>query len=339
LKERRGKVPRLEPKQIQKELEAGRLWPVYWLYGEERMKTRELLNRIRRAALGDKPLEGLAGLAEENLNGQEVSCGQVVDAVQSLAFGGGIRLVVVHDAHLLKEAEGLSALFGAPAKSDSIAGVCVLLSKDLDGRKKFSKALLEKAAVVPCEEVSEDDREAWIAYLGNRRGLGLPADVILRLRSMEPWSLDIADQELEKYSIASDCGSEIAGEVVLGGLGAEKGTEAFFEAFFGRNLRKTLEMVAGFADQPDEALPLLGLLAWNVRQLSLVLSDRIHGTRQTKLSPFLVERFQRWSRHWTLQEALRLQKALASLDFGQKQTPRLPLGLWAELAMNFCRSS
>ena len=40
-------MPKLEPKVIQKELEQGVLWPVYWLYGQERMKSRELFKRIR----------------------------------------------------------------------------------------------------------------------------------------------------------------------------------------------------------------------------------------------------------------------------------------------------
>ena len=36
-------MPKLEPKTVQRELDQGQLWPVYWLYGGEAMKARELL--------------------------------------------------------------------------------------------------------------------------------------------------------------------------------------------------------------------------------------------------------------------------------------------------------
>jgi DNA polymerase III delta subunit len=85
----------------------------------------------------------------------------------------------------------------------------------------------------------------------------------------------------------------------------------------------------------DQALPLLGLFAWNVRQLAQVVSDREKGIRSAKLSPFLVERFNRWARSWKLDEILELQSALAEVDFGIKQTPKLPLGLWTSLVSQF----
>src|SRR5262245_28723502 len=143
-------MPRLEPKQVQREIEEGNLWPVYWLFGQERMKSRELLKRIRKAALG----EPANPLSEETLEGTETGAHRVVEAAQSPSLDGGTRLVVVRDAHALKDTEGLAPLLGARMPAAQVGSVCVFLSKDLDGRKKFSKLLLEKAAVVPCEEVS-----------------------------------------------------------------------------------------------------------------------------------------------------------------------------------------
>ena len=89
-------MPKLEPKQIQKELEQGQLWPVYWLYGQERMKSRELLKRIRRAALGEKPE---TFCAETLIEGTEVDAASIVDSAQSPSLGGGLRFIVVRDAH------------------------------------------------------------------------------------------------------------------------------------------------------------------------------------------------------------------------------------------------
>lgn len=323
-------MPEMEPKQIQRELEQGKLRPVYWLFGGEAMIARELLGRIRKAVLGEGSL-----FNEEVLDGQETDAATILDAAQSLSLGGGLRFILVREAHHVKEAEILAPLLEVPPGSPSdpnfsMTSVCVFLAKDLDKRKKFSKLILEKAAAVACREVDEKDREAWIQYLAKRKSVELPPELVSQLRSLDPWSLDIIDRELEKYSLS---GGDAA--VVLGSLGSSKGSDEFFEAFFNRDLKSALEIASGFADRPDESLPLLGLFSWNVRYLAMVLADRKEGSRNTRLSPFLADRFTRWSRKWTLEEALRLQSSLAELDFGTKQTARLPLGLWSTLLMQF----
>ncbi|MCM2279400.1 MAG: hypothetical protein NDJ89_15095 [Oligoflexia bacterium] len=330
-------MPRLEPKVVQRELDQGQLWPVYWLHGQERMKSRELLKRIRRAALGEEGSGGLLGLSEETLDGADTAAEAILEAAQSPSLGGGLRFIVVRDAHAIKDPDALMELLGPRGTKDSLASVCVFISKDLDGRKKFSKALVEKAAVVPCEEVPDGEREAWIQYLLKRRGLVVGPKELgplsARLVSLDPWSLDIVEQEIEKYSLHP------ASEVLLGGGSGDPdglsgaGSDVFLEAFFARDLKAALRIAERFADQPDESLPLLGLIGWNVRQLALLAS----GSRGAKLNPYVAERLQRWCRNWKLEEILELQSELAELDFCFKQTPLLPLGLWSRLVMKFCR--
>lgn len=333
-------MPKLEPKLIQRELEQGQIWPVYWLYGQEKMKSRELLKRIRRAVLGEEDRQAggsLLGLSEQVFDAAETSGAAILDAALSPCLtsalgGGGVQLIVVRDAHALKDTENLIDLLQPRTKKENLSSVCVFLSKDLDARKKFSKLLIEKAAVIPCEEIPEGEREAWIQYLVKRRGIALPPARVSQLVSLDPWTLDIIDQELEKYSLEGG-----AGEVILSGASVQGGGDAFLEAFFGRKLRSALESASEFADQPDEALPLLGLLVWNARYLALWVSLGDSAARRSvKLNPYAVEKISRWSRNWNLSEALELQSELAAVDFGFKQTPLLPLGLWTSLVTKFC---
>jgi DNA polymerase III delta subunit len=333
-------MPKLEPKIIQKELDQEILWPVYWLYGSERMKSRELLKRIRKAALpdGDSSTSGgLFGMAEETLDGNEQDAASVVEAANSLSlsFGGGpsLRFIVVRDAHLMKNPEQIAELMGEKKKRTELNSVCVFLSKDFDQRKKISKLLLDKAAVVPCDEITEAERESWVQYLAKRRGLNLSSEWILRLTSVDPWTLDIIDQELEKFTLDPTQ----SGETFLGGLAPGTGSDAFLDAFFSRDLRRAFKTIENFATQLEEALPLLGLFAWNVRHLALILADQKAGTRVVKLNPYAADKIRAWSRHWTLDEVLELQTRLQQLDFGLKQTPLLPVGLWSDLVIRFCR--
>lgn len=313
-------MPKLEAKAIQREIEQDLIWPVYWLYGPERMKTRELLKRIQAAVCGQSS-QGVR-FGDETLEGAEVSAEAVLDSAHSMTLGGGTRFITVRDAHLIKESERLSPLLGPRRKREELECVCVFISKDLDGRKKFSKALVEGAAVVACDEVEENDRDAWIQYLLKRRGGMAPsAEVMMTLRCLDPWSLDIVDQELEKISLHPDA-------LLKGSHPSESFTaDSFLDAFFRRKTADALQGISRFADHVDESLPLLGLLGWNVRQLAL------YHTGSLKLSPFLMERVRSWAALWSPHEILALQTRLTELDFCLKQKPLLPIGLWTELVL------
>ncbi len=324
-------MPKIELKSVQTELEKGIIWPFYWVYGSERLKSRELLKRIRIAVLGNEGARSEWG--EDVFEGSDSNASDVLDSILSPTLLMGVKLVIVKDAHLLKNSELLAEVLGPARKKSELNSVCVCLSRDLDARKKFSKILLEGAAVVPCEEVGEAQKGAWIQYLAKRRGLELNPALVLKLSAIDPWSLDIIDQELEKYAVAGS-----TADVILEGFGQAEGTDVFLDRFFRRDLNSALPLVSQFAENPEDALPLLGLFAWNVRQLAVMISDREQGTRNAKLNPYMAEQFRKWSQAWRLEELIELQSELEQIDFCTKQTPLLPLGLWTHLVTRFCHS-
>jgi len=326
-------MPKLEPKVIQKELEEGHLWPVYWIYGGEPMKMRELTKRIRKAALGEATAStagaSTLSLSEEQLDGSDCDAAQILDAAQSLTLGGGLRFIRVRGGHEVKELELIEPLLTGRTKRDQLSSVVVFWSKDLDQRKKSSKMLVEKTAVVACEEVAEAERESWIEYLSKIRGLKLDAALVTQLRSLDPWSLDIIDQELEKLSLSKD----VSGDVLLAGGVTGSTSDRFIQALLSKNKKEALVVLEHFANEPEEALPLLGLLAWNVRQLAAQTSK----TGTTKMNPFLADKIRRWTPHWNSEQLDQLQERLVDLDFHSKQTAHLSLGLWTELVLYSCK--
>ncbi len=322
-------MPKLESKVVYKELGQGIVWPFYWIFGEEKWKVRDLFQKIRSLVLGgaSSSLGSSFGWAESLLDGAEVTSEEVLDLALSRPLGGGVPLIVLKNAHLLKNADILAQLFGQPGAITEIASVCVCLSKDLDGRKKFSKLLLEKAAVVPCEEVPESQRESWIQFLAKQKGLKLEQNKTEQLSVVDPWSLDLMERELEKLSL-----SDLSEDVLLGG-GRGKSEEEFLESFFTRRKAAALVAVAQISKQPDTSIMLVGLLAWNVRQMTLFLIEKEKGRGYLKLSPFLMERIQRWSRYWDLNQISQLQQLLGEMDFKMKQSKSSLLGLWTDLLL------
>ncbi len=316
-------MPKFELKAIQTELDQGLLRPFYWIWGPELFKGRELLKKIRKVVN--------SSWGEENLDGSEVDGAAISDAAKSLFLGGGIKLVVVRDAHHIKNPEALSELFGPPVPQSDVSSVCVCLAKDLDARKKFSKLLIEQAAVISCEGVTEDERESWILFLAKRQGVQVAPPLVSRLACLDPWSLDRIAQELEKLALS---GSE--SDAVVKASRAAWDSDEWIENFFSRDRAAALSQVDVLAENVDQALPLLGLLSWNAKQLAGILSDLEYRTHAFKAHPLQVNRLKRWSRQWKLAEVIELQRELFQLDLNFKQTPLLPLGLWTSLVCRFC---
>ena len=319
-------MPKLDPKAIHQELEKGRIWPIIVLHGSETFKINELKTRIQRAYLADQ-----SGWSSEiRLDGAEANVAQIVEEAQSLSFGSTQKWIVVNDAHLLKDAEGLSVLLGPPGTVDEVPFVVLLIQKDLDQRKKWTKKLIESAAVVSCEEVPENERDSWIQYLSKRKGIVLESEEALALRQLDPFNLMIVERELEKIELLKDSSDRQAGILVSS---VNTNADLWLKAFFRRVRADALVQAQNLASSPEEALPALGLMAWNVRQISVLKAGA--SAAEIKLPSFAVDRLRVLGESWTVQELATLNHLLQEIDLSLKQSPKLPLGLWTDLVLRF----
>lgn len=320
---------KLDPKQLQQELKQGQAWPLYWVHGEEAYRVREVSQLLARTVVGDR------AWCEDRLEGAHTSAQDVVASAQSIPLGGGTRVVWVRDAQMIKDPDKMSGLLGPRQALSELPWCVILLAKDLDGRRKFSKLLVDKAAVVACESVPEDQREAWVRHMAQSRGIrpeALPLDLLLR---NEPWSLDWVQNEISKWEMSEQAQAGSGFEVVVGGNDGSLGTgDAFIHAFLEkRSLAAALVHAETLASKPEASLPLLGLLSWNVRMLALLASR----SRSVRIPPFIEGKLRRVLQSWDSQEIHDLQTALFDLDFAVKQTPQEPVALWGVLIHQFCR--
>lgn len=322
-------MPKLDAKSILKQIESGTFFPLYWIYGPETYKVRELTERLKKAVGADASLTSSLFGSPSSFNGNETHAGAILDEAQSLSLGGGVRFLIVRDADLLKNAEDLRALSGESKPLADLNSVVICISSSLDQRKKFTKELITHAAVIECESVREDERETWISYLSKQMGVNLSNESIAQLSALEPWSLELIENEIKKYALNPDT-------AVLGlGDGSAGAESIYLEALFERNAKKGLGLTKSVSSDPAVHLPLLGLLSWNARHLALVIAESQSGSRKLKINPYVAQKLNRWKSKWPLEDAIRLQHALHDIDFATKQTPKLALGLWSELLSEF----
>jgi DNA polymerase III delta subunit len=325
-------MSRFEAKAIQKELDSGKLRPVYWLFGPERMKSRELVKRIQRAALGDQTPNDFNF---EKIDASEVDAGSVIDAAQGFSMMGGTKVILVRNADEIKQHELIADFCASLDSHDAIeaadlANVIIFVSKNFDSRKKSFKKIQDLAAVIPCEEVAEQDRDPWIGYLAKRRGLILRSEESVVLRGLDPWSLEIVDQELAKLELVSD-EEDLRKQVLLNGVDAFA-RDDFIDALFSRDKKRAMKWMHLFCEDIDVQLPILGLVSWNLRHLKLVLiEDATRSRSGEKRNPYLQRNLDRWKRHWKLETIQRFEHGLFEIDFSLKNTPLLGKGLWSSL--------
>lgn len=334
-------MAKIEAKLIQKELENGKVRPIYWLFGPERMKARELTRRIEQLVFKDSPKNdfNFEKFQPSRADGV-VSLEQVWDSWLSISLMGGTKLVLVQNAEELKNLEALEGLLKSVDEIPELAhvnayqSILVFQSSSFDSRRKWAKALEKVAAVVPCEAVAEYDREPWIDSLAKRRGLVLTPNERMLLRGADPWSLDLIDMELSKLEILSQSNlaesdeKDLRENVILQGVDP-KVRDQFIDAVFTRNRAQLLKLVTHFSSDIDIQLPLLGLLAWNLRQLKQsLLEQEMRYSTGARRNPYLEKNLDRWKKHWKLSALQELEHGMYEIDFHTKNTRHLPLGLW-----------
>jgi DNA polymerase III delta subunit len=293
------------------------------------MKSRELLKRIQKAVHGDEPSNDFN---LERMDGSEIGAESVMDAVQSFSLMGGTKLVIVRNADDLDRMDTLIPyLKESPPEVDG--SVLVLMAKGFDGRKKVSKAIEAAAAVIECDSVKDDDREPWIDYLAKRRGVRVTPEEKLSLRSLDPWSLEMVDLELLKLELVGD-DPVLRADVLLSGVDAHA-RDAFMEGLFNRQRQLALKHVHLFNQDMEVQLPLLGLIAWNLRHLKLLFIEKHTRTRSgEKRNPYLAQKLERWVKAWNLEALHEFEQELFEMDFALKNTRTLSEGLWLSLVLN-----
>lgn len=306
---------RFNPKEISQQLEAGQFWPVYWLVGPEDLKARELAHRIETTLTEER----INPFQTQRFDGREVSAVEIIETAQAIPLGGGIPIVWVRHADQLKQVELLESLYGSNTTREKLPFICILRAESWDRRRKWCSAAEKKTAWISCEAVNDADRPVWVEFLAKRAEVTLSPTEVTFLRSLEPWSLDRVQSEIEKKSIDPS--------VTLDGDEAHVlSTDAFLEAFFTRNIPELQKAARTLAEHPEHSIPLLGLLAWNVRTLVL------YQSRQApKLHPKVEARFRVWASHAPASHWIRVSHLLADLDLHSKHSPLSSLGLWGTL--------
>lgn len=265
----------MTPEAAIKQAESGDLLPVWLLVGEERLLRDQALSAIVRAALG-------GGIAEFNLDkftAGEVAVDKALGATRTVPMMANKRVVIVRALDRWDaggEASGDTARDLPPLDrlaeyaKEPVDSTCLLLVADkLDGRRKLVTLAKKQGFLVDCAAIDARKLPTWIAARAKAKGHAIAPETAELIAEIAGPELAHLDDVLERLSLYVGPSAEIGEDAVAACVTRVRlaDTWKLVDAASTKDLARVLTLFADVYDPRDRGLPLVGALAWSIRQL------------------------------------------------------------------------
>ena len=311
---RRGRIARMTNAQ-----KTDTLLPVYLVVGEDELKRRTVLDRLR------KRLERRGDIAfnSDEFDGAVATGEAVVAACNTVPFASDVRLVQVDAADKLKkaDADALIDYLGDPSPTTVLALVATKLAKNTRLYKAVAKH--GKSAVIDCSPIKRSELPRTVRSMAVTHGFTMTDGAARALVAQVGESTVALDNELKKIAVAHRGNDPVSEHEVLEMVArtAEVKPWEFVDAFSARNAPKALWCLGRMESVSPHAL--LAMCTTRLRELitARALVDR--GTPHAlasvlKVPDWRVKNHVTWARGFTSAELRAALKGAALAERAMK---------------------
>ncbi|HMC83729.1 MAG TPA: DNA polymerase III subunit delta [Candidatus Polarisedimenticolia bacterium] len=340
-----------DPSVLKKDIAAGRVAPVYLLYGEAGFLKEEAVAALREAVLGNGPAPESAWNLTL-LEGPSAGIAEILDSARTLPMLGSRRLVMVKNAEKLREgdSEPLRTYLQRPSPSSCL--VFVTGTGKPDFRRSLFRTLQAGAVAIEFKPLREPAVPRWIRERVRERGAEIDDEALTLLEVHLGVDLLRIDQEITKALDFLSPSRRVTSAALAETLGAP-GSRSIFELAekvgageTGEAIRLLRRLLAG----GEEPVRLLGLIARQIRTLILGKALMEGGRRGRELAlalgvppiPPLIEKTQRLIGRFPARVGAasmrRILQADRALKGGAGKGPAILEGLVLDLSERIGRS-
>ncbi|WP_394826439.1 DNA polymerase III subunit delta [Pendulispora albinea] len=336
----------------------GRLLALYVVVGEERFLRDEVVAALRTAALGN----GVAAFNEDKFTAGEVDAEAVVGAARTVPMMAPKRFVLVRgierwdsgsdseggsDASSVKKLAPLDRFAeyaGAPIDSTCL----VLTGQKIDGRKRLSAIAKKQGFLVVCDVLGGRELPGWIRDRASARGNPIDPDVAELLAEIAGPELAHVNDAVERLALYAGEGKPITEDAVSACVARVRTADTWdLVAKVGaRDLKGALAALADAYDPRDRGLPLLGALAWSIRQLARFQAATESGAstdeaarRAGVYQPFRARELAQRAKALRPKEMDRWLLVLAETDLALKGSRRPPQAILEDMLTRLCTAA
>jgi len=268
----------MTPDEAIKRAERGELLPVWLLSGEERLMRDLALAAITKAAL--------AGAAIADFNLDKFSAGdtpidKILGATRTVPMMAKRRVVIIRGLERWDSASGdtgeedtgkalppldrLAEYAKAPVDSTCM----ILVAQKIDGRRKLVALAKKSGFLVDCAPVDSRQIPGWIRARAKGLGHAIDDDVCQLIAEIAGPDLSYLADVIERLSLYVGLEQPITEDAVSVCVTRVKMADTWnlVDAASTKELGKVLALFADVYDPRDRGLPLVGAIAWSLRQL------------------------------------------------------------------------
>lgn len=257
----------------------GDLLPVWLLTGEERLLRDQALAAITKAALAG----GLAELNFDKFTAGETPVDKILAATRTVPMMAKRRVILVRglerwdasagegaaeeeaDVKALPPLDRIAEYAKAPVDTTCL----VLVAQKLDGRRKLVTLAKKAGFAVDCATVDSRQLPGWIKQRAQVKGHAIDPDTCELIAEIAGPDLSYLDDVLERLSLYVGPAQPITEDAVSVCVTRVRlaDTWKLVDAASTKDLGKVLALFADVYDPRDRGLPLVGAIAWSLRQL------------------------------------------------------------------------
>jgi DNA polymerase III subunit delta len=327
------------------EVRAGRVAPVYYLYGKEQFLVQRALAAIRTAVLDPKTQAFNLDTIDCKSGGKEGAhqAERILAAARTLPMMARCRLVLVRDADELGT-DDLEAML--PYLSDPSETTClVFVAQNADLRRRFFLELRKTGGLAKFEPLYERRLPGWIEAEARALGHGVEPGAAQLLSDVVGADLASLAQALEQLSLFVGPRERITVAAVEE-LCAETRQHSVFDlanAVGERDTRKALHQCQRMLQAREPAIRILFMLTRHFRQLWIAQElaaqhvDREEAARRIGIPPFFVDGLLTQARRFDGRTLARAFEALYDADRALKSTHAGDELVLERLLVDLCR--
>ncbi|MBC7421197.1 MAG: DNA polymerase III subunit delta [Bdellovibrio sp.] len=320
-----------DQQKLYKDLELKKFQPIYFLFGDEPYLLNQCTHRFKFSVLDENTVDFNYSL----FYAADADVTNIKDAVETLPVFTSHRLVILKNAHELKDSEllELQPLFDNPVEST----VFVILAEKVDKRKKAIKTLLDNAFCVEFKKPYDNQVPQWISYLCQNINLKISTEAIHRLHRLVGNNLTELENQISKIQdyIGDRTQIELTDVNSVVSFSREESVFDFTKAIGQKDRVKALEQLVSLMDQGQNEVAIISLLARHMRLLLTVRSGMDQGIGGAKLASlaqvpsYFIESYCDQARIWPIRKIEEAISVLHETDKALKSSP-LSSHIWLE---------
>lgn len=322
----------------------GEVLPVYVISGTERYLRDLLVHAIRDAALAG----GLAELNEDKFTAGEGSVDRLLSAARTVPMMAKRRFVLLRSADRWESNEGEDSpldQIGEYAKKPADTTCLVVVADRLDKRRRLAALARKEGFFIECEPLPARELPQFVVEQAKARGHTIDVDAAALVAELAGPELGPVVDAVERLSLHSGPGNPITEDAVADCVARIRTADTWqlVDAVGRRDLGTSLRLLADVYDPRDRGLPVLGALAWSVRQLARVQAAMDAGAspddaaRRAGVMPFRVREIVSRAKQLRSAETQRWLMVLAETDVALKGSKRPSNAILEDMLTRLCR--